>query len=159
MKEKKVGIILRKWFHPIVIGTKNVIDMHFAFYRCKNLHQRKWSVQGYCVTEWWSNILGHQPLFQNQLPEKFHSSKQLRSHYTRFVHIFIFFLMYFLNTQYLRNSTIVYPLNVDEIYGLKVSFIICTPTINFFLKSLHAKNMSFSLVNLIILVKILLFMV
>ena len=106
MKEKKVGIILRKWFHPIVLGTKNVIDMHFAFYRCKNLHQRKWSVQGYCVTEWWSNILGHQPLFQNQLPEKFHSSKQLRSHYTRFVHIFIFFLMSFLNTQYLRNTTI-----------------------------------------------------
>ena len=106
-KKKKIGIILWKWFHPIVIGTKNVIDMHFAFYRCKNLHQRKWSVQGYCVTEWWSNILGHQPLFQNQLPEKFHSSKQLRSHYTRFV------FSYFSSFPFLFNRCFLWYENIE----------------------------------------------
>ena len=60
------------------------------------------------------------------------------------VRIFIFFLMSFLNTtQYLRNSTIVYPFNMDEIFGLKVSFIVSTPTTIFFFEIpplYHMKN-------------------
>ena len=53
-----------------------------------------------------------------------------------------------LNIQYMRKSTIVYQLKMEYGLWLKFSFIMCTYTTCFLLKSLHAETRSILLLNL-----------